>query len=112
MSVMKHFAMSICMCKKVSVNYGQPVRLLAFVFFHKTEWVIMIFMILNLEGHQNCMIASKVTTILMQFFSTTKNQTPRMPIKIIRHFFSFKTKKILIKRVLYGEKKKILTDKK
>ena len=41
MSVMKHFAMSICMCKKVSVNYGQPVRV--FVFFHKTEWVIMIF---------------------------------------------------------------------
>ena len=49
---------NVCMCQKVSVNYGQQVRF--FFFFHKTEWVKMIFSILNLEGHQNCMIGSRV----------------------------------------------------
>ena len=39
-----------------------------FVFFHKIEWVCMVLRILNLEGHQNCMIGSKVTTILATFF--------------------------------------------
>ena len=52
-------------CLKVSVNYGQPVRV--FVFFHETEWVYLILRILNLKGHLNCMIGSKVTTILTQF---------------------------------------------
>ena len=59
--------MYVCMCLKLSVNYGQTVRV--FVFFHKTEWVYMVLRILNLEGQQNCMIGSKVTAILSPFFS-------------------------------------------
>ena len=39
-----------------------------FVFFHKIEWVCMVLRILNLEGHQNYMIISKVTTIFTTFF--------------------------------------------
>ena len=58
--------MYVCMCLKLSVNYGQTVRV--FVFFHKTEWVYMVLRILNLEEQQNCMIGSKVTTILSPFF--------------------------------------------
>ena len=58
--------MYVCMCLKLSVNYGQTVRV--FVFFHKTEWVYMVLRILNLEEQQNCMIGSKVTAILSQFF--------------------------------------------
>ena len=54
-----------CMCIKVSVNYGQPVTVL--VFFHKREWVNNILRILNLEGHQKCMIGSKVTAFLTPF---------------------------------------------
>ena len=49
--------MYVCMCPKVSVNYSQPVRDL--VFFHKTEWVHMVLRILNLEGHQHCMIGDQ-----------------------------------------------------
>ena len=60
-----------CMCLKVSVNYGQRVKV--FVFFHKTGWVNIILMILNLEGYQKCMIGSKVTAILMPFVKK-KNQ--------------------------------------
>ena len=58
--------MYVCICLKLSVNYGQTVG--DFVFFHKTEWVNMVLRILNLEGQQNCMIGSKVTTILPPFF--------------------------------------------
>ena len=47
------------MCLKLSVNYGQTVKV--FVFFHKTEWVYMILRNLNLVGQQNCMICSKIT---------------------------------------------------
>ena len=46
--------MNVCICLKVSVKYGQPVRV--FVCFHKIEWVNMVLRILNLEGHQNCKI--------------------------------------------------------
>ena len=56
----------VCLCLKLSVNYGQTVRV--FVFFHKTEWINMVLRILNLEGLQNCMIGSKVSTILPLFF--------------------------------------------
>ena len=66
--VMKHFAMSVCTCLKVSVNYGQPVRV--YVCFPKTKWVNMVFRIVNLEGHWNCMIVSKVTTIYQCFVKT------------------------------------------
>ena len=59
--------MYVCMCLKLSVNYGQTVRVV--VFFHKTEWVYMVLRILNLEEQQNCMIGSKVTAILSPFFS-------------------------------------------
>ena len=57
----------VCMCLRVSVNYGQPIRVI--VVFHKIEWVHMVLRILNLEGQQNFMIGSKVTTILSTFFS-------------------------------------------
>ena len=53
-----HVRMYVCMCLKLSVNYGQTVGV--FVFFHKAEWVNMVLRILNLEGQQNCMIGSKV----------------------------------------------------
>ena len=55
----------VCMCvtKVVIVDYGQM-----FFFFHKIEWVCMVLRILNLEGRQNVMIDSKVTTILTMFF--------------------------------------------
>ena len=58
--------MYVCMCLKLSVNYGQTVGV--FVFFHETEWVYDVLRILNLEGQQNCMIGWKVTNILPQFF--------------------------------------------
>ena len=57
--------MYVGMCLKVSVNYSQTVGVS--VFFHKIQWVDMVLRILNLEGQQNCMIASKVTTILPPF---------------------------------------------
>ena len=39
------------------------------IFFkYKIEWVNVVPRILNLEGHQNCMIGSKVKTILTMFF--------------------------------------------
>ena len=58
--------MYVCMCLKISFNYGQTVGV--FVFFHETEGVNMVLGILNLEGQQNCMIGSKVKTILSPFF--------------------------------------------
>ena len=48
------------------VDYGEMVRV--FVFFHNIDWVVIGSRILNLEGHKNCIIGSKVTTILMNFF--------------------------------------------
>ena len=51
--------------KVVIVNYGQ---MIIFFFFYKIEWVNVVPRILNLEGHQNCMIGSKVKTILTLFF--------------------------------------------
>ena len=56
----------VCMCLKISVNYGQPVRVV--VFFHKTKCVNIVLKILNLEGQQNCMIGSKVITIFLFFY--------------------------------------------
>ena len=58
--------MCLSVIKVVIVDYGQTVRV--FVFFHNIECVIMVLRILNLEEHQNCMIGSKVTTILPMFF--------------------------------------------
>ena len=58
--------MYVCMCLKLSVNYGQTIGV--FVFFHETEWVCNVLRILNLEGQQNCMIGLKVTVILPPFF--------------------------------------------
>ena len=62
--------MYVSLCLKLSVNYGQTIAVL--VFFHETEWVYMILRILNLEGQQNCIFSSKVTTILQPLFK--KNQ--------------------------------------
>ena len=45
---------------KVVIVDNRP-KLRFFVFLHKIEWVNMVLRILNLEGHQNCMIGSKVT---------------------------------------------------
>ena len=56
----------VCMCLKLSANYGQTIRV--FVFFHKKEWVYKILRILNLEEQLNCMICSKVTALLPPFF--------------------------------------------
>ena len=39
-----------------------------FLFFHETEWIYKVLRILNLEGQQNYIIGSKVTTILSPFF--------------------------------------------
>ena len=61
------------MCLKVSVNYSQPVRV--FFFFVQTEWVKMILKVLNLEGHPNCMISSKVTTIV----TPLKRKSQKLP---------------------------------
>ena len=58
--------MCVSLCLKLSVNYGKTVAV--FAFFHETEWVFKVLSILNLEGQQNCMIGSKVTAILPQFF--------------------------------------------
>ena len=57
--------MYVCMCLKVSVNYGQPVRVF-FLYFIK-EWVNMVLRIINLEGQQNCMIDSKVPMFFLKF---------------------------------------------
>ena len=48
--------------KVVIVDNGQSIRCV--VFLRKIEWDKMVQRILNLEGHQNYMIGSKVTTIL------------------------------------------------
>ena len=65
--------MYVCMCLKGSVSYGQTVGVLYFFLLHKTEWVYMAQWILILEGQQNCMIRSKVTTISPLFFFIKKN---------------------------------------
>ena len=50
----------------VVVDKGQSIRV--FVFLHKRKWVCVVLRIPNLEGHQNCMIGSKLTTIFTTFF--------------------------------------------
>ena len=52
--------------KVAIVDKGLSIRF--FVFLHKIEYVYMVLRILNLEGHQNCMIGSKYTMILTTFF--------------------------------------------
>ena len=52
--------------KVVIVYYGKIVRF--FVFAHKIKWLNMVLIIINLEGHQSCMIGSEVTTILTTCF--------------------------------------------
>ena len=47
----------------------------SFCIFHETEWVYKVLGILNLEGQQNCMIGSKVTAILTQFFFLNNSKT-------------------------------------
>ena len=65
-------AMSLCVSviKVVIVDYGQMVHvfILFFFYIYKIEGVCMVLRILNLQGHQNCMLSLKVTTILMTFF--------------------------------------------
>ena len=58
--------MSVYMCLKVSVIYGQSVKKKSF-FFIKEEWVNMGLKILNLEGRKYCTIGSKATVILLLF---------------------------------------------
>ena len=64
--VLCNVRMFVSLCQKLNVNYGQTIAV--FVLFHETEWVYDVLRILNLEGQQNCMIGSKVTTILSPFF--------------------------------------------
>ena len=61
---------SVCLSviKVEIVDYGQTVRV--FVFFHKLELLFMVLRILNLEGHQNSLIGSKVITIYQCFSSS------------------------------------------
>ena len=63
--------MYVSMCLKLSVKYGQTIAI--FVFFHETEWFYKVLRILNLEGQQNCIIGSKVTTILSPYFQKNLN---------------------------------------
>ena len=65
--VLCNVCIKVCMCLKVSVNYSQLVRVYDFS-PHKIERVNMALGILNLEGHHNGMIGSKVTTILPPLF--------------------------------------------
>ena len=74
--------MYVCRCLKVSVNHDQPVRVV--VFFHKTKCVNMVLTILNLEGQQNCMIGSKVTTILSTLSTKNQIQTKACGVSIQR----------------------------
>ena len=68
--------MSVCMyvfvsvIKVVIVNTGRSIRF--FVFLHKIEWLGMVLRILNLEGHHNSIIDSKVTATLTAFLSMIK----------------------------------------
>ena len=48
-------------------DYGQIVRFF-FFFKYKIEWVNMVLRILNLEGHDYCMIGSNVAKSLTMFF--------------------------------------------
>ena len=59
---------SVCMCviKFVIVDAAQRVKVL--VFLYEIESVCMVLRILNLGGHENCMICFKVTTTLTLFF--------------------------------------------
>ena len=61
-------AMSVCMyvsmsfIKVVIVNNAQSIMF--FVFLNKIECFCLVLRILNIEGHQYCMIGLKITTIL------------------------------------------------
>ena len=48
--------MCVSVTKVVIVNNGHTVRVFVFSSSHKIEWVGMVLRILNLEGHQSCMI--------------------------------------------------------
>ena len=57
--------MSLCL----SVILSIPAKVSGvFAFLYQIEWLGMVLGIPNLEGHQNCMICSKVIMILTKFF--------------------------------------------
>ena len=70
-SVIESQCVSVCLLvcvsvtKNVIVNCGQAVVFFSLI---KIELINMDLGILNLEGHQSCMIGSKVTTILQALF--------------------------------------------
>ena len=66
---MKYFAMSVCMRVVPKIKCQLRQNGSSFTFFHETECFYKVLGILNLEGQQICMIGSKVTAILPQFFS-------------------------------------------
>ena len=51
--------------KIIIVDTGQSIRFS--VFLRKIEWIGMVLGILNLDGNQNCMIGSKVRTVVTTF---------------------------------------------
>ena len=51
--------------KIVIVDNGKSMRF--FVFLYRVVWAPMVLRIPNLEGHQNCIIGLKITTILTMF---------------------------------------------
>ena len=75
-SVIELRCLFVCLCviKFVIVNYGQTVRVFLFIFIFIFIFYFIFFIrcrvleILNLEGHQNCIISSKGKTILQMFF--------------------------------------------
>ena len=71
MGVMKHFAMSVCMCPKESLNYGQTVGV--FFFFHKEEWANIVVKVSQ----------SKIIAKLQDRFKSNNNFT-NMFSKILR----------------------------
>ena len=56
---------------KLSDKYGQLVRVFCLFSYNRVDKYD--FRVQNLEGHQNCVIGSKVTTIVTQF-SPQKNK--------------------------------------
>ena len=54
--------------KVVIVDNGQSIWLL--VFLYEIEWVVMVLRILNLDGHQNCIICLKVSDKVKVIFDT------------------------------------------
>ena len=64
MSVRLSFCMSV-FYKIIIVDTGQSIRFS--VFLRNIEWIGMVLGILNLDGNQNCMIGSKVRTVVTTF---------------------------------------------